>query len=1209
MFTPAATCRRQARALIVSGLLAIITIGTTGAWGDGARPVARRSGNYLIVLAENYNGTSPLTKFISTKTAQGFHVSTYSVPSGTSNTTIQSYIRSLWGTADAPDYVLLVGDSDGSTSTSTTIPHFTGSASRHAASDLYYTCMDAGDDWYPEFPIGRFSVRTTTQLGTVIDKSLFVENGVFDDPDYVKRAAFLATNDMTSGAEETHDWVIDNYMTPNDFTCTKIYARLGGGTADITNAVNNGCLFTTYFGHSGSTGWSTPAFNQSNVRALTNEGLYGLVFGFSCNTANWPGGECFGETWVLEADKGAAAYLSASNYIFWGDWEAWEPSRQLEKYFFKAIFVEGLREVGPAWQHALYDFLADYGSVPGNEDVTRNFFEEMVLLGDPSLYLPEGWGFTLDVDPTSQSLCSPPDDQAVYTIDVQPTGDFDEVVTLTASGEPSGSTVSFSVNDVVPPFTTEMTVSNVSGASPGAFTIQITGTAPTFERSKSVDLSLSEATPGSVALVSPVKNATDVSRTPTLIWQPATQAVDYDVELATDSGFSNIVYAVTVTETSHTVTTRLDPLTDYYWHVRGVNGCGEGAWSQARRFTTLEQAEYFTEQFTSGFDLEYYTISFIPDGSGDFYRMCGEDATEFPTDPAGGTVISPGEDGYVHVSLEASQTVQLYNFSYTDFYVGSNGYITFGSGDGTWVESLSSHFDRPRISMFYDDFSPQNGGTVSWQQLADRAVVTFQNVPEYQTVGANNFQVEMFYGGEIHITWLSCSADDGIMGLSAGGGLPDDYIESDLSAAAPCGPGFYLSADPPMQSICAPEDAVYTIDVQATEGFTETVMLSTVGAPEGATVSFSVNAQPPPFTSVMTISDTGSAAPDDYFIEVVGTADAGTQSTSADLNLADDVPGAVTLTSPSNGELNVLLSPPLSWETAEQAAGYELEIATDAGFANVVYSTATPGTSHAVQATLAAATLHYWHVRAVNACGAGEYSTPFTFTTLDILMPSSYDLLNGETGTYTYFDDTYDGDGNNEAPLAPLSNGLGDLTDGVIADHNWDSTPTPYVGWRTIDPTITFHFYGWVRVRSVTLYVDDSNGGGGVYPPEDVSVSNGVDTLEFPVTDPPSGAPFAIVLDDLGLVGDTLEVTIADHNAGGGYMMLSEVEFAGGPATGDVDRDGDVDLADLAQLLANYNTPSGATYEMGDLDGDGDVDLADLAALLSVYGTMYGQST
>ncbi|MBI5865185.1 MAG: hypothetical protein HZB38_11885, partial [Planctomycetes bacterium] len=57
---------------------------------------------------------------------------------------------------------------------------------------------------------------------------------------------------------------------------------------------------------------------------------------------------------------------------------------------------------------------------------------------------------------------------------------------------------------------------------------------------------------------------------------------------------------------------------------------------------------------------------------------------------------------------------------------------------------------------------------------------------------------------------------------------------------------------------------------------------------------------------------------------------------------------------------------------------------------------------------------------------------------------------------------------------------------------------------------------------------------------------------------------------------------------------------------GDLNGDHAVDLSDLAALLSNFGTLSGATYADGDLDGDGDVDLPDLTLLLSAFGSSCG---
>jgi len=205
---------------------------------------------------------------------------------------------------------------------------------------------------------------------------------------------------------------------------------------------------------------------------------------------------------------------------------------------------------------------------------------------------------------------------------------------------------------------------------------------------------------------------------------------------------------------------------------------------------TVEQVDYFTELFDFEYpfdpadpnrnDMANRTLTLIPDGSGSYYRACCTETTGFPVDPNGGTNISLRDDDYKQIDLGGEQ-IHFYGTSYETIYVGSNGYITFVSGDAHRVESFENHFDLPRISALFDDLNPSAGGTVSWKQLDDRIVVTFENVPEFSLSNANSFQVEIFYNGKLRITYLDIAAGDGLVGISEGYGLPLYFVESDLS--------------------------------------------------------------------------------------------------------------------------------------------------------------------------------------------------------------------------------------------------------------------------------------------------------------------------------------------------------------------------------------------------------------------------------------------
>ncbi|MEO8460257.1 MAG: hypothetical protein ABI451_06995 [Dokdonella sp.] len=168
-----------------------------------------------------------------------------------------------------------------------------------------------------------------------------------------------------------------------------------------------------------------------------------------------------------------------------------------------------------------------------------------------------------------------------------------------------------------------------------------------------------------------------------------------------------------------------------------------------------------------------------------------------------------------------------------------------------------------------------------------------------------------------------------------------------------CGtPGFSLGVSPASQSVCVGNPATYTASVGSVAMFAGDVALSLTGNPAPSTGVFAPNpvtpAQPAN-TSTLTVSPTTGVAAGTYPLMITGMASgAATKMANVDLVVYATAPGPTTLLMPANGATNLPARPSFSW-SGINAQNYTLEIATDAGFSSIVFTTTVAATSQASQ--------------------------------------------------------------------------------------------------------------------------------------------------------------------------------------------------------------------------------------------------------------------
>lgn len=111
--------------------------------------------------------------------------------------------------------------------------------------------------------------------------------------------------------------------------------------------------------------------------------------------------------------------------------------------------------------------------------------------------------------------------------------------------------------------------------------------------------------------------------------------------------------------------------------------------------------------------------------------------------------------------------------SETTAYVGTNGYITFGSGDSTYLENVPAFNRRRRIAAFFDDLIG-GGGVYINDRLPDRYIVTYDRTRHYLYGGSNTLQIQLFRDGRIVFAFKGITAlrSGSITGITPGPGSP-----------------------------------------------------------------------------------------------------------------------------------------------------------------------------------------------------------------------------------------------------------------------------------------------------------------------------------------------------------------------------------------------------------------------------------------------------
>ncbi len=281
---------------------------------------------------------------------------------------------------------------------------------------------------------------------------------------------------------------------------------------------------------------------------------------------------------------------------------------------------------------------------------------------------------------------------------------------------------------------------------------------------------------------------------------------------------------------------------------------------------------------------------------------------------------------------------------------------------------------------------------------------------------------------------------------------------------------FSLEMADPNLNVCSSGTAQSLLQVHSLAGFSSPVTVGLPAMPVNLESQVSPNPVNPGSSTTISISAGQDAIPGSYDVQVQAVSGSLQHSLQMEVSVANITPSSPSLELPLHRSTNVSLQPMFTWQSAEQAAEYRLQVALDSDFTKIVIDqTHLRSNSYSPVTPLESATFYYWRVSTLNGCGESSFSSVFNFSTLS--LPGDCSIL---AETQTLYANDFEGlqggwqsSGwllNSSRYISPVQ-GYNAVAPEMVSDKLLAS-PAILIPELSLQPTL--HFWQWRNLEAGT---------------------------------------------------------------------------------------------------------------------------------------------